>query len=330
MHAAGGSMGQGVSNAAAITNDVQALVSGFQFLTDFHFHVVELDFHAIKQGIVIGGTGCDFVQCVDHLNNAVQQPLGQHQAQVTGSGVQCGGEEGIRHPFRSRTAATDQVAKPLDDNTATEHIAQAGNAFAIAIGILKRFRKVLGNQQCEVGILRLLGGIFVAVAIDRNDTVGIFVDHSALGIHAESTNLVAVLLGAVNDLALIELVSQVREHSCRQFHTDTDIHTIGLGGNIQFTAHSFHPLAANAADRDNALMASIVFSLALYNISLIGDRYRFHGSIKIEIHLIPQIRIQVFQHHIVNICAQMTYRGVQQMQVVLNAQSFELGAGCGV
>ena len=73
-------MGQGMGHAAAVTDDVKALVTAFQVLVQFHFHVVEFDLHAVEQGIVIGGTGCDLVQGVDHLNDAVQNTLGQHQA----------------------------------------------------------------------------------------------------------------------------------------------------------------------------------------------------------------------------------------------------------
>ena len=44
-----------MGDAAAVTDDVQALVPGFQLLVHFHFHVVELDFHTVEQGIIVGG-----------------------------------------------------------------------------------------------------------------------------------------------------------------------------------------------------------------------------------------------------------------------------------
>ena len=64
-------MGQGMSHTAAVTDDVQALVTAFQMFVQFHFHIIELDFHTVEQGIVIGGTGCDLVQCVDHFDDTV-------------------------------------------------------------------------------------------------------------------------------------------------------------------------------------------------------------------------------------------------------------------
>ena len=47
---------------------------------------VELDLRAIEQGVVVGGTGSQLVQLIDHLNDVVQLPLGQGQGQVAGHG----------------------------------------------------------------------------------------------------------------------------------------------------------------------------------------------------------------------------------------------------
>ena len=62
MDTAGGGMGQGMGDATAVSDDVQTLVPGLQLLVDFHFHVVELDLHAVEQGIVVGGAGGHLVQ----------------------------------------------------------------------------------------------------------------------------------------------------------------------------------------------------------------------------------------------------------------------------
>ena len=59
---AGGGVGQRVGDAAAVTDDVQAGVAGFQLFADLHLHVVELDLHAVEQGIVVGGAGGHLVQ----------------------------------------------------------------------------------------------------------------------------------------------------------------------------------------------------------------------------------------------------------------------------
>ena len=82
--AAGGCVGKRMGDAAAVADDIKTGVAGFQLLVYFYFHIVELDFHTVKEGIVVGGTGCDFIQGVDHFNDTVQNALGQYQAQVTG------------------------------------------------------------------------------------------------------------------------------------------------------------------------------------------------------------------------------------------------------
>ena len=75
--AARGSVGQGVGHAAAVPDHIEPFVFGLQILVQRHFHVVEFHFHAIEQGIVIGGTLADLIQRIDHFDNAVQDPFGQ-------------------------------------------------------------------------------------------------------------------------------------------------------------------------------------------------------------------------------------------------------------
>ena len=196
MDAAGGGVGEGVGDAAAVADDKQAGIAGFQLLAHFHFHVVELYFHAVEQGVVVGGAGGDLDQGVDHFDDAIQDALGQHQAQIAGGGVESGGDEGLFDAVGCGAAATDQIAETLHDHTAAQHVAEPGDGFAVAVGVLEGFGEVLGHEQGKVGVLGLLGRIFVAVAVHGDDAVGVLVNHGALGVHAEGTDLVAVLLGA--------------------------------------------------------------------------------------------------------------------------------------
>ena len=74
---------------------------------------------------------------------------------------------------------TDQVAEPLDDHAAAQHIGQPGDALAVAVGVLEGLGEVLGHQQGEVGVLRMHGRVLIAVAVDGDDAVGVLVDHRA-------------------------------------------------------------------------------------------------------------------------------------------------------
>ena len=68
-----------MGDAAAVADDVQPRIPGLQMFIHSHFHIVELDLHAVEQGVVVGGAGGDLIQRVEHLDDAVQNPLGQHQ-----------------------------------------------------------------------------------------------------------------------------------------------------------------------------------------------------------------------------------------------------------
>ena len=91
-----------MSNTAAVTNDIQAGIAGLQLLIDLYFHIVELDFHTVQQRIIICRTGGNFIQGINHLDNAIQDPLWQNQSQITGSCLECGGDKGLRWIHRIR------------------------------------------------------------------------------------------------------------------------------------------------------------------------------------------------------------------------------------
>ena len=42
-----------------------------QFLIHINFHIVEFDFHAIEQCVLICCTRCNLVKRIDHLDNAI-------------------------------------------------------------------------------------------------------------------------------------------------------------------------------------------------------------------------------------------------------------------
>ena len=43
MHTAGGSMGEGMGDAASVADDIQTVIAAFELVADLNFHVVELD-----------------------------------------------------------------------------------------------------------------------------------------------------------------------------------------------------------------------------------------------------------------------------------------------
>ena len=112
---------------------------------------------------------------------------------------------------------------------------------------------MLGYQKVEVCVFSLLLLIFIAMAVDSNDSVGVLVDHSSLWIHAEGPYQVLVLLCLVDDLAFIELVGNVPEDFRGKLNPYSDINPIASGLYLQLPAHCLHPLASAAANTDDTL-----------------------------------------------------------------------------
>ena len=246
-------MGEGVCHTAAVADDVQAGVIGLEIFIQADFHVVEFYFHAVEQGVVVGCARRDLVQGIDHLDDTVQDSLGQDQAEVAGSRLQCRLNSALRNAGRVAPASAGKVAEALHDDTAAQHVGQAGDALPVTVAVLKRLGEMLGDQQGEIGVFCFFRGILKAVSVDSDDPVGVLVDHDPVGIHAECADTVFKLLCAVYDLTLVQFVSEVGKNHCRKLDAHTDIHAVGFSGNLQIPAHLLHPLAAAAAGRDDAI-----------------------------------------------------------------------------
>ena len=315
-------------DAATVTDDIQAGIAGFEPLVHLNLHVVELDLYAVEQRIVVGSAGGNLVERADHLNDVVQNALGKHEAEIAGRCIQRGRHEGALNAVRGGAAASDQIAEALHDHAAAQHIAESCDGFAVAVGILEWLGEMLCHQKRKVCVFGLLGGVLIAVAVHRNDAVGVFVYHGTLGIHAEGTHLVAVFFGAVNDLALVKLIGQMREYRRGQLHAHADVHAVGLGGNIEIAANALHPLASASSDGNDALFAGVGRILAFHSVAANHDLDRLYGRIKEEIHLVFKIGVEIFQNDVVDIRAEMADRSIQKVQIVLDAERLK-SCACG-
>ena len=314
-------------DAAAVADDVKPVVAGHEVAVHLDLHVIELHFHAVEQRVVVGSAGGDFIQRVNHLNDAVQNALGQHEAQVARGGVQRRHGERLLDALLGAALAADEVAEALDDNAAAQHVAQAGNALAVAVGILERLREMLGDQQREIRVVRLFCGILVAVTVHSYNPIRVFVDDNAPGVHAEGTYRVFILFGAVDDFAFIQFVGQVRENLGRQFHADTNINAVGIRLDVKVFTDFFHPLAAAASGGNNALAPLKEFVAAVNAIAVVRLFYRVDGAVKMELHLFLQMVVKVLEHNIVNVRSEVANGSVQQVQTVLHTGFFQARAG---
>ena len=143
---------------------------------------------------------------------------------------------------------------------------------------------MLGHKQREIGVSCLALRILIAVSVHCHNTIGVFIDHYAFGIHAERADKISVLLRAVDDLALIQLICQMGENFGRQLHAHSDVNAVGLGPDVERAAYRFHPFTAASTGGDHALAALIHLVPASDRKSvfcLFNILYRF---VKIEIH----------------------------------------------
>ena len=153
---------------------------------------------------------------------------------------------------------------------------------------------------------------------------------SAVGVHAEGAHHVLKLLGAVDDLALVELVGQVGEDLRRKLHAHADVDAVGHGGDAEGIADLLHPLAAAAPDGHHAPAAGeAAFGghglKAALDLLEIGD-----GGLEVKVHPVLELVVDVLQHHIVDVRAEVPYLGVKQVQTVFQAHALDFGVGGGI
>ena len=226
--------------------------------------------------------------------------------------------------------AADQIAEALHHHAAAKHVGKPCDGLAVAVGILERLGKVLGDKQGKVCVFGLLGRILIAVAVDGHDAVCVLRHDRALRVHAERTDQILIFFSLVDDLALIEFVSQVLKNLSGQFHTHTDIDAVGFCLDVQFAAHALHPLAAAAADGDNALLAEIASAVRDDLIAAVRHQHLPYGRAEVEIDLWFQLGKEIFQHYKIDVRSKVPDRRIEQMQIALQAASLERAVGRGI
>ena len=151
--------------SAAVADNEEVFVAGLQVGVGVDLHIIELDLDAVEKGVVVCGAGGDLVEGVDHLNDAVEDSLGDDEREVTGGCLKRGTDEGVRHSLFVRALTADEVAEALNHNSAAEHIRKARDALAVAVGILEGVREVLRHEKREVGVARMLSATSFAPSV---------------------------------------------------------------------------------------------------------------------------------------------------------------------
>ena len=260
-------------------------MAAFQVLIELDLHIIELDLHAVEQRIVVGCARRDLIQRMDHFDDTVQNPFWQHQTQIARRSRKRRHDHALFQSFLSTSAPALQIPEALHDDTAAQHIGKSGDALAVAVAVLERLREMLGYQQRKVGALGLLCRVLVAVSVYGYDTVGILIYDNASRVHAEGTHVVLELLGPIYDLALVELIGQMGKNHRRELHAHAEIDAVGHRLDVHFLTDFLHPLAAAAADGNDALRAVIFLVLGKnpVTVRIAGDGLYRRIEIKVDL-----------------------------------------------
>ena len=103
-----------MGHTAAVTDDIQPLVAAFQVLVELDLHIIELDLHAVEQRVDVRGARRDFVEGLDHLDDAVEDALRDDKAEVARRGGQGRDGEAVADAVRRAAPALHQVAEAQD------------------------------------------------------------------------------------------------------------------------------------------------------------------------------------------------------------------------
>ena len=126
-----------MGNTAAVTDDVESIMTGHQVVIHFHLHVVEFYLHSIEKRVIIRRTRCHLIQGINHLDNTVQNPLRENQAQITGSRIEGWNRKRFIDSLLRASFSADQVSKTLHNYATAQHVAEFCNTLSIFIGILE-------------------------------------------------------------------------------------------------------------------------------------------------------------------------------------------------
>ena len=224
-----------------------------------------------------------------------------------------------------------QVAEALDQYTAGQHIGEGGDVLAIAVGLIEGLGEAVADQKSKVGILTAEAGVCIGVAVNGIDALHIFGHHMAVGVHTEGAHLIAVLLGAVDQLGLVHHVGDMLKDGGGQFHPNPDVHLVVQQFQAQIFTLVGEPFCAGASGGGDEPAAGDLVSLLQGQAEAIpipGDV--LYGGIEAELQLVLQPLVDVLKDAQVVFGAQVLAPGLKQMQVIAQGPAGQ-GAGlCGL
>ena len=127
-----------MGNTASVSYYKEIWINGLKLLINRNFHIVELNLYTVKQGVIIGSTRSDLIEGVDHLDDSVKDSLRKNETQVTGGSLKGRSYSALFYTLNGTAASPFEISESLYDNSSAQHIGEAGNAFTVAVTVLKR------------------------------------------------------------------------------------------------------------------------------------------------------------------------------------------------
>ena len=221
-----------------------------------------------------------------------------------------------------RALAVDQIAEALHQNAACEQVGQRRDVLAVAIRLVKRLREPVRNQKRKVCILTAKRRVCIRVPVDGVDALDVFRDDMSIRVHAERAHLIAVLLGPVNELRLIDDVRDMLKHRRRKLNAHTDVNLVVKKMQPQILTHVGEPLRAASARCGKQIVAEqLVAVFERDEIAAVGFFDVRRRGIETEFELLLEVLIDVLQNHEVFLGAEMLASCLQQVQIIAQRPS---------
>ena len=205
------------------------------------------------------------VKGVYHLHDVVKLPLRYHQAQVARRGFEGRSGEALFHASLVGCALPFSRSPNLWSRTPPPSMFES---LAIdspySLLSLKGSVKVLDTSRAKLVFSVLKDRVGITVAVDRDDTVGVFRHHFTVGVHAESPDHVVVLVSLIYEFAFIYPVGDVFEYLCRKFHPYSYIDTVLGLPDAELVAYGAEPFGAGTAGSQHQIAADIFSALCIF------------------------------------------------------------------
>ena len=167
------------------------------------------------------------------------------------------------------------------------------------------------------------------MAIDRENSGGVFHNHLPALVEAEHARDVSVLLGTVPDFWLVDLMGKIIPYHAGKLDANTDIHLVVFQRNTVLRTPFGKKAAAHTADGKNDMLRrdAVLYAFAFIMHSMSGFVHIGHVGIRQNGYMFLQ-KSRHFSHGLeIGVRSQMLELGLRHMQVILQAFFLQLVVG---